>query len=164
MADTSFFLLLVLLTAFYTATAQQRYTNITTGSSLTPTGNSSSWQSPSGLYAFGFYQQGSGYSVGVFISGIPEKTVVWTANRDDPLVNQTATLVLTTDGRLVLQPTQGEETNIANSQSASSASMLNTGNFVLYNSDGDIIWQSFEHPTNTLFVGQRLLNEGSLNS
>ncbi|KAM7523567.1 hypothetical protein LguiA_013469 [Lonicera macranthoides] len=162
MADNTVFLLLFLLTAFYTATAQQRHTNITTDSSLTPTGNSS-WQSQSGLYAFGFYRQGSGYSIGIFISGIPEKTVVWTANRDDPPVNQTATLALTAEGWLVLQPTQGQETNITTiSQSASSASMLNTGNFVLYNSNGDIIWQSFEHPTDTLLVGQRLLNGGSL--
>ncbi|KAM7523565.1 hypothetical protein LguiA_013467 [Lonicera macranthoides] len=152
MADNSFFLLLFLLTAFYTATAQQRYTNITTGSSLTPTGNSS-WQLPSGLYAFGFYRQGSRYSVGIFISSIPEKTVVWTANRDDPPVNQTATLALTADGRLVLRRTQRQETNIApNSHLAFSASMLNMGNFVLYNFDGDIIWQSFEHPTDTLLV------------
>ncbi|KAM7523573.1 hypothetical protein LguiA_013475 [Lonicera macranthoides] len=100
MADNTVLLLLFLLAALYTANAQQRYTNVTTGSFLTPTGNSS-WQSPSGLYAFGFYPQGSGlYSVGIFISGIPQKTVVWTANRDDPLVNQTATLVLTADGRL----------------------------------------------------------------
>ncbi|KAM7529112.1 hypothetical protein LguiB_032522 [Lonicera macranthoides] len=163
MADNTVLLLLFLLAALYTANAQQRYTNVTTGSFLTPTGNSS-WQSPSGLYAFGFYPQGSGlYSVGIFISGIPQKTVVWTANRDDPLVNQTATLVLTADGRLVLQPTQGKETNITtNSQPASSASMLDTGNFVLYNSDQDIIWQSFDHPTDTLLVGQRLLNGGSL--
>ncbi|KAM7523561.1 hypothetical protein LguiA_013463 [Lonicera macranthoides] len=98
-------------------------------------------RSPSGLYAFGFYQQGSSYSVGIFISGIPEKTVVWMTNRDDPLVNQTATLVLTADGRLVLQRTQRQETNIApNSQSAYSISMLDMGNFVLYNSDGGIIW------------------------
>ncbi|KAM7523558.1 hypothetical protein LguiA_013460 [Lonicera macranthoides] len=122
-----------------------------------------SWQSPTGLYAFGFYRQGSGYSVGIFISGIPDQTVVWTANRDDPPVNQTATLALTADGRLVLRRAEGQETNIAtNSQSASSASMLDTGNFVLYSSDGDIIWQSFENPTDTLLVRQRLLNGGSL--
>ncbi|KAM7529107.1 hypothetical protein LguiB_032517 [Lonicera macranthoides] len=164
MADNSFFLLLFLLTAFYTASAERTFTNIATGSSLTPTGNSF-WQSLSGLYAFGFYPQGSGYSVGIFISGIPEKTVVWTANRDNPPVNQSTTLVLNANGRLVLRTPQGEETLVAtNSQPASSASMLDTGNFVLYNSNRDIIWQSFENPTDTLLVDQSLLNGRGLTS
>ncbi|KAM7523572.1 hypothetical protein LguiA_013474 [Lonicera macranthoides] len=131
MANNSFFLFLFLLTAFYTATAQQRNTNITIGSSLTPTGNSSSWLSPSGLYAFGFYPQGSGlYSVGIFISGIPEKTVVWTANRNDTPVNQNATVVLTADGRLVLGPWIAET---AYWESATGG----TGNNVTLNLDDD---------------------------
>ncbi|KAK4708173.1 hypothetical protein R3W88_029098 [Solanum pinnatisectum] len=34
--------------------------------------------------------------------------------------------------------------------------MLDTGNFVLYNSDHSIIWQSFDNPTNTLLPGQHI--------
>ncbi|GFY91268.1 receptor-like protein kinase 1 [Actinidia rufa] len=145
------------LSLFYTAEAQQRYSNITLGSSLTPTSTTnSSWWSPSGLYAFGFYQQDNGYYVGVFLAGIPEKTVVWTANRDDPPVPSNATLAFT-DGMLVLQQPPGPNTNIADlPQPASAASMLDSGNFVLYNSNQEIIWQSFDHPTDTIVPGQRL--------
>ncbi|KAK3211570.1 hypothetical protein Dsin_016276 [Dipteronia sinensis] len=141
------------------ATAQQRsHSNISRGSSLTPT-KTSSWMSKSGLYAFGFYQRGNGgYSIGVFVAGIPEKTVVWTARRDDPPVSSNATLLFTTaDGKLVLQTGQCQDTYIADvSQTVSYASMLDTGNFVLYDSDGHIRWQSFEHPTDTLLPTQRL--------
>ncbi|KAL8461162.1 hypothetical protein ACS0TY_032586 [Phlomoides rotata] len=34
--------------------------------------------------------------------------------------------------------------------------MLDNGNFVLYNSESSIIWQSFDYPTDTLLQGQRL--------
>ncbi|KAI9173540.1 hypothetical protein LWI28_002906 [Acer negundo] len=143
------------------ATAQQRQSsNISRGSSLTPT-KTSSWLSSSGLYAFGFYQRGNGgYAVGVFLAGIPEKTVVWTARRDGPPVSANATLLFTTaEGRLVLQTAQsGQDTTyIADiAQTASYASMLDTGNFVLYNSDGEILWQSFKYPTDTLLPNQTL--------
>ncbi|KAK2988281.1 hypothetical protein RJ640_016861 [Escallonia rubra] len=155
MANTLYFLLLLLLlSAFSTATAQQRHSNISPGSFLTPGSN---WLSPSGLYAFGFYQQGNGYAVGICLVGVAEKTVVWTANRDDPPVFKNARLLSTTDGKFVLQPMQGQETIIANPDAlASSASMLDSGNFVLYNSDQNVIWQSFEHPTDTLLPGQPL--------
>ncbi|KAK0601144.1 hypothetical protein LWI29_021616 [Acer saccharum] len=140
------------------ATAQQRHYNISRGSSLTPT-KTSSWPSSSGLYAFGFYQRGNGgYAVGVFLAGIPEKTVVWTALRDNPPVSANATLLFTVaEGRLVLQTAQGQDTNITDiAQTASYASMLDTGNFVLYNYDGDILWQSFKYPTDTLLPTQTL--------
>lgn len=153
MASTA--LLFLLLSAFcVAAAAQQRGSNISRGSSLTPTSNSY-WLSPNRQYAFGFYKQGDGYYLGIFLKGIPQKTVVWTANRDDLPVPSTATLHFTSEGRLRLQ-TQGQQKEIANSASAYSASMLNSGNFVLYNSDGDIVWQSFDLPTDTLLPGQRL--------
>ncbi|RVW85292.1 G-type lectin S-receptor-like serine/threonine-protein kinase LECRK1 [Vitis vinifera] len=154
MASTT--LLFLLLSVFcVAAAAQQRGSNISRGSSLTPTSNSF-WLSPNRLYAFGFYKQGDGYYLGIFLNGIPQKTVVWTANRDDPPVPSTAALHFTSEGRLRLE-TQAQQKEIANSTSASSASMLDSGNFVLYNSDGDMVWQSFDLPTDTLLLGQRLL-------
>ncbi|KAL7208754.1 hypothetical protein ACSBR1_030481 [Camellia fascicularis] len=136
----------------------QKHSNISLGSSLTPITNSS-WLSPSGLYAFGFYPERNGYLVGVFIVGIPEKTVVWTANRDNPPVPGNATLALTSEGSLIVQQPQTQNISIADiTQPASSASMLDSGNFVLYDSNHKIIWQSFDSATDTLLPGQILLS------
>ncbi|KAH7859495.1 hypothetical protein Vadar_001872 [Vaccinium darrowii] len=152
-------LIFLIFTTFSAIEAQQRSPNISLSSTLTPTStNSSSWLSPSGLYAFGFYPQGSGYAVGIFAAGIPEKTVVWTANRDDPPVQSNATLAFI-EGSLVLN----QNPVIADvSQSISAASMLDSGNFVLYNSVRAIIWQSFGNPTDTILPGQRLVAEQNL--
>ncbi|XP_022895467.1 G-type lectin S-receptor-like serine/threonine-protein kinase LECRK3 [Olea europaea var. sylvestris] len=148
---------LLILSALMGASAQQqRYSNISLGSSLTTTTNSS-WLSPSGLYAFGFYKLTNGYAVGIFIAGIPEKTLVWTANRDEPVFPTNAVLLLTDDGRIILQQEDRDEVNIVNSaRSVASASMLDSGNFVLYDSSRRITWQSFDYPTDTLLPGQLL--------
>uniref|UniRef100_A0A2P2JRF0 Serine/threonine-protein kinase n=1 Tax=Rhizophora mucronata TaxID=61149 RepID=A0A2P2JRF0_RHIMU len=148
---------LVLCSFSIAADAQQRQFNISLGSSLKPNTKNSSWVSPSGLYAFGFYPQGNGYAVGVFLAGIPQKTVVWTARRDDPPVSSDVTLLFSSDSGLVLRSAQGQNTNIVPaSQSASSASVSDSGNFVIYDSNQQIIWQSFDHPNDTLLPGQRL--------
>jgi hypothetical protein len=150
-----FITLFFIFSAFFTASAQQIQPNVSRGSSLTPTTNSM-WLSRSGPYAFGFYKQGNGYAVGIFMAGIPEKTVVWTANRDDPPVSSNATLLFASDGRLVLQMGQERVAIVAESYGSASASMLNSGNFVIYNSSQGIIWQSFDQLTDTLLPGQRL--------
>ncbi|KAL1542095.1 G-type lectin S-receptor-like serine/threonine-protein kinase LECRK3 [Salvia divinorum] len=150
---------ILLLLVISTATeAQRRPANITLGSSLTPTSNSS-WLSPSGVYAFGFFPQHvNSYAVGIFL---PDKTVVWTANRDtNPTVPaDVASLLLTPEGRLVLRRRQGQDVDVISPSitTIASASMNDNGNFVLYDSDSRIIWQSFDNPTNTLLPGQRLL-------
>ncbi|MED6120280.1 hypothetical protein PIB30_019431 [Stylosanthes scabra] len=134
-------------------------TNITPGSSLYPAINPTHWSSSSGQFAFGFYKQGSGYAVGIWLvgagAGAKNNTVVWTANRDDPLVTSNASLQLTAQGKLVVQIEQGKEKIIADA-TASSASMLDSGNFVLYNQTNGVIWQSFDYPTDTMLGGQSL--------
>ncbi|KAG5529165.1 hypothetical protein RHGRI_029746 [Rhododendron griersonianum] len=150
------FTIIFLIFLFSTIKAQQSSTSINLSSSLTTTGTNS-WLSPSGLYAFGFYRQGGRYAVGVFAAGIPENTVVWTANRDDLPVRGSATLAFSA-GRLVLNTTTGQNKSIANvSDLISAASILDSGNFVLYNSARDIIWQSFDDPTDTILPSQRLV-------
>ncbi|KAF5942728.1 hypothetical protein HYC85_020370 [Camellia sinensis] len=85
------------------------------------------------------------------------KTVVWTANRDDPPITSCSTLELTRDGKLVLRTEHGEKKQIAKTlASAASASMLDSGNFVLYNNDSEIIWETFAFPTDTILGGQNL--------
>ncbi|GMN29266.1 hypothetical protein TIFTF001_046317, partial [Ficus carica] len=157
MASLIILLLLAFVLLFAGSEAQQRQSNISLGSSITPRDQNSSWLSNSGLYAFGFYKQGDGFSVGIFMAGIHEKTVVWTANRDSSPVTTNATLQFTSEGRFVLLPTTGEVQYIGNiNQPASSASMLNSGNLVLYSSNGTTVWESFNNPTNTLLPTQRL--------
>lgn len=135
--------------------------SISRNSSLYPKRNPTSRRSPSGYFASGFYQEGQGFSVAIWLSdGTPDKRVVWTANRDDPPVSANATLVLTDDGKLALIVQGGQTKSIAGELSGRliySASMLDNGNFVLYSSNSKIIWQSFDHPTDTILPGQRVL-------
>lgn len=58
----------------------------------------------------------------------------------DPLVSDNATLVLTEDGKLMLTTGEGQRKSIEDSLTfIYSASMLDTGNFVLYSSNYEII-------------------------
>ncbi|KAK4756425.1 hypothetical protein SAY87_006552 [Trapa incisa] len=157
MAAVSLLLLSLNIAFLLQSVVSQRNSTIFPGSSISPaTPNSSYWLSPSGIYAFGFIPRGSdGYSVGIFMAGIPPKTVVWMANRDDPPVPANSTLSLSASGGLLLQSTQSN--GIATpGQTTVSASMLDSGNFVLYNSQQNITWQSFDRPTDTILEGQHL--------
>ena len=98
--------------------------------------------------------------VGIWLVGIDDNTVVQTANRDDPPVTSNATtLDLTESGKLLLTTDeQGEEKIISAtvSESASYACMFDSGNFVLYNKNDSIIWETFRYPTDTILGGQIL--------
>nr|GEU74421.1 G-type lectin S-receptor-like serine/threonine-protein kinase LECRK3 [Tanacetum cinerariifolium] len=164
MASITAFAFTIFLT-IHLAIAQS--SDVRAGSFLTPTGATTSWLSPSGLYAFGFYPQTHGYALGICIAGIPERTVVWTASRETLPLSENATLSFDIDGSLSLDPGQGQQminiykTN--NGLGASFASMQDSGNFVLYNYYGTrVLWQSFENPTKTILAGQHLVLEQAL--
>jgi len=150
-------LLLVFLLPDY-ANARRNHTKvISLGSSLSPNVNRTSWLSPSGHFAFGFYPRGDGFAIGIWLINQNEKTVTWTANRDDPPVSSNATLDLTRDGLLL----RAGPYNISDepSEPADSAAMLDSGNFVLYDNNSAVIWQTFDSPTDTILGGQDLSNE-----
>uniref|UniRef100_A0A6I9QQJ0 G-type lectin S-receptor-like serine/threonine-protein kinase LECRK2 n=1 Tax=Elaeis guineensis var. tenera TaxID=51953 RepID=A0A6I9QQJ0_ELAGV len=142
---------------------QPRHSNISLDSSLQPTTNTASWLSPNGRFAFGFYPEGSGFFIGIWLVASPENsTVVWTADRDDPPVTKDAVLKLTNEGlELFLQQSEGRLiSNISTGTDASSASMLDSGNFVIYDSSFNVIWETFDYPTDTIMAGQ-VLADGS---
>ncbi|PNX61628.1 G-type lectin S-receptor-like serine/threonine-protein kinase, partial [Trifolium pratense] len=96
---------------------------IAPGSSLSPSSRDYMWLSPSGRFAFGFFQQGNGFRVGIWLVGETDNVVVWIANRDDPPVTSTAKLQFTMNGTIILTEQQGQEKLIVNANArASSAS------------------------------------------
>ncbi|KAK7308062.1 hypothetical protein VNO77_41653 [Canavalia gladiata] len=123
--------------------------------SIIVAGTNSCWQSPSRDYAFGFYNVSGRYLVGIWFDKIPHKTLVWSANRDEP-AEIGSTINLTQSGQLVLQHVNGESFPIYNGINTTSAVMQNDGNFVLMDLVSNIIWQSFDSPTDTLLLGQTL--------
>ncbi|PHU12549.1 hypothetical protein BC332_19479, partial [Capsicum chinense] len=83
--------------------------------------------------------------------------LVWSANRDHP-VNKDATLKLGQDGNLVLTDSNGTlvwSTNTA-SKSVAGLNLTEMGNLVLFDKRKRPIWQSFNHPTDSLLPGQNL--------
>ncbi|KAK3445979.1 hypothetical protein EUGRSUZ_A01745, partial [Eucalyptus grandis] len=79
--------------------------------------------------------------IGIWYYGSDPPIIVWVANRDDPLVSPTASFGLV-DGNLKLC-NEGR------------AIQLTHGNLVLIEDDGRerILWQSFDHPTDTFLPG-----------
>ncbi|ERN11618.1 hypothetical protein AMTR_s00022p00193900 [Amborella trichopoda] len=129
---TLFFFLCLPLLSLHHAFAQSN-TNITLGATLSSSSATNSyWASPSGDFAFGLYSIGGNqFLVGIWFQKIPERTLVWSANRDQP-VESGSTLQLTLDGRLGFTDTKGLQTWIYNkSNRVSSGVMLDTGNFIL---------------------------------
>ncbi|KAJ6387816.1 hypothetical protein OIU77_026394 [Salix suchowensis] len=147
------------------STNGQAYTNVSLGSSLTTVGDLPAWTSPSGEFAFGFQQVGdAGYLLAIWFNKIPERTIVWSANRNN-LAQRGSTVQLTADGQLVLNNQSGTRIwtrpELGGSGAAYGA-MLDTGNFVLAGQAGANLWQSFDEPTDTLLPTQNLNLGGEL--
>ncbi|XP_059318151.1 G-type lectin S-receptor-like serine/threonine-protein kinase LECRK1 [Lycium ferocissimum] len=142
---------------FICSISQENVNIIPLGSNITAGNNSSYWLSPSREFAFGFYPLSSTglFLVGIWFDKIPEKTLVWSANRDDP-VPARSKVSLTLSGRLALTDTNGTEFVLYNGTRISHAAMQDDGNFVLTNSSSGVLWQSFDFPTDTILPGQFL--------
>lgn len=154
-------LLLILHSLLYTTRAQTR---IALGTSLSPT-NISHWLSRSGQFAFGFYANNNGFSVGVWYASLRQKTVIWTANRDALPLTKDVRLILT-DGGLTLQNREGggQQTTLTGniSRNVASALMDDSGNFIIFDSDSMILWKTFGAPTDTILPRQSLHAETKL--
>jgi len=122
-----------------------------------------SWISPSGRFAFGFYPDDEGFSIGVWLILDESRRIVWTANRDDPPVSGGS--VQLTYGGLQWVPANASSQGkfiFATSTQPVSAAMMDTGNFVLYNSQKQVLLSTFGSPTDTLLPGQNLLPDSQL--
>ncbi|KAM2356663.1 hypothetical protein EV1_005686 [Malus domestica] len=142
---------------------------VAVGSSLTAsTGDSSSWLSPSGDFAFGFSPLGNNdfFLLSIWYAKIPDETVVWYAyDGNNPIVApRGSVLTLTANGGLVLNNPQGGE--IWKSETTfgivENGVMNDTGNFVLQDKNSESLWETFSNPTDTVLPGQTIEKSGKL--
>nr|GMD06903.1 G-type lectin S-receptor-like serine/threonine-protein kinase At1g11410 [Ipomoea batatas] len=119
-------------------------------------------------YALGFFTPGNSIGkryVGLWYQNIPEKVVVWVANRDNPVNGTSGILFIDTTGNLVIQDKETGNSVWNTSLSFEptgtrdySAQLKDTGNLVLYHDREKRVnkWQSFDYPTNTLIASMKL--------
>ncbi|KAM7502692.1 hypothetical protein LguiB_001596 [Lonicera macranthoides] len=92
-----FFFFFIFVLQISSSTAQTNGT-VVVGSSLTATNNATPWLLPSGDFAFGFQQLEDRdiFLVSIWYNKLPERTIVWYANGDNPSPRG-STLELTAD-------------------------------------------------------------------
>jgi hypothetical protein len=141
------------------------------GSSLSVEKPSDALVSANGEFSAGFFPVGdNAFCFSIWFTLSSARTVVWMANRDDPVDGKGSQLSLLKDGKLILTNSVGitiwtTRTPVLTSFDASKLQLqlLNTGNLVLHSSDQSVvIWQSFDSPTDTLLPQQALTRVSSL--
>ncbi|GLU23083.1 hypothetical protein SLE2022_391150 [Rubroshorea leprosula] len=118
-----------------------------------------------GSFELGFFRPGSSGNryLGIWYKNIPVSTVVWVANRVNPINDSSGMLMVTTTGDLQLLSQNITVVWSANSTKAAQnpiLQLLNSGNLVLIDgrdgNSGAYLWQSFDYPSDTLLPGMKL--------
>ncbi|KAL5579257.1 hypothetical protein UlMin_011699 [Ulmus minor] len=139
---------------------------ITNGGSISDGASPQTLVSTGGHFELGFFspENSSSRYLGIWYSNLPERSVVWIANRENPISDKTGVLTIGNDGNLVIL--DGKNNSIWTSNvtvpSGSLTAILNDeGNFILSSNDsvGDRVgdyWQSFNDPTDNFLPGMRV--------
>ncbi|CAL1397652.1 unnamed protein product [Linum trigynum] len=113
-------------------------------------------------YTLGFFSPGNSSNryLGIWYTKVSVQTVVWVANRDNPINDASGSLLIDTRGAVVLQRARRNSAPLWSTNVSAggifSAKLLDEGNFILVRPDGKtIIWQSFDHLTDTIFPNMK---------
>ncbi|XP_052289564.1 G-type lectin S-receptor-like serine/threonine-protein kinase At4g27290 isoform X7 [Citrus sinensis] len=123
--------------------------------------------SKDGSFELGFFSPGSSKNryIGIWYKSIPVKTVVWVANRLNPINDSSGLLIINKRGNLILK---SQSMRVVWSASLSKEvqqtpvvlQLLDSGNLVLRGEQegdsGTYFWQSFDYPSDTLLPGMKL--------
>ncbi|XP_056171843.1 G-type lectin S-receptor-like serine/threonine-protein kinase At4g27290 [Syzygium oleosum] len=117
-------------------------------------------------FQLGFFSPGhsSNRYLAIWYHNIPNKTIVWVANRDNPVNGSSGVLRIGNEGKLVLvdqaERVLWSSNNMNTSSQSIVAQLLDSGNLVLKddseNVSGNYLWQSFDNPSDTTLPGMKL--------
>ncbi|KAL5721218.1 hypothetical protein ACHQM5_013805 [Ranunculus cassubicifolius] len=96
------------------------------------------------------------------ILGTPPQ-IVWSANQAKP-VGENGSVTISANGDMILADGDGNALWSSNTSGTpiTKMSLMKNGNLVLFSIANSIVWQSFEHPTDTLVVGQTMRKDQRL--
>ncbi|KAK6918936.1 Bulb-type lectin domain [Dillenia turbinata] len=135
--------------------------------------------SAGGKFELGFFTPGGNSSnrryVGIWYYKVNPFTVVWVANRENPVVDKTGVFGLAQDGELKVFDEAGLShwnsncIDNLNLQSNRSARLMDSGNLVFIEENQDdhshkILWESFKEPTDTFLPGMQMDENTTLTS
>ncbi|KAI7731702.1 hypothetical protein M8C21_025235 [Ambrosia artemisiifolia] len=116
-------------------------------------------------FALGFFSPPNSTNryVGIWYNKISDQTVVWVANRDNPITNSFGILSVDETGNLVLQENDQSfvfwSTNVSEVvKDVVTAQLLDSGNLVLFQGQNKDVYsrQSFDHPSNSILPDMKL--------
>ncbi|XP_022742993.1 G-type lectin S-receptor-like serine/threonine-protein kinase At1g11330 isoform X2 [Durio zibethinus] len=145
-------LVVLLLLSYYAIKFGSTIDTITTSNSIK---DPEAITSNGGVFRLGFFSPANSTDryVGIWYNfGIPEQSVIWIANRNKPLRDESGIVMIAEDGNLVVSNGQKEilwSSNIKSPPANTSAKVLDSGNLVLQdNTDAASLWESFQQPSN----------------
>ncbi|RCV42086.1 hypothetical protein SETIT_9G187200v2 [Setaria italica] len=173
-------LLLLLLLLLAPAPAASAAPGTSTTDTVTPAaplaGDRTLVSAGRGKFVLGFFapdpdEAGTTY-LGIWFNNIPVRTVVWVANRESPVTGSPAgaALRILANGSLAIVDDNNSDDSVVwatppppvssslspGALSNATAQLLDNGNLVLRVPGAGVVWQSFDHPTDTLLPGMKL--------
>ncbi|XP_073027202.1 G-type lectin S-receptor-like serine/threonine-protein kinase At4g27290 [Primulina eburnea] len=113
--------------------------------------------SSDGVFELGFFKPGNSMNryVGMWYKNIPDRKIVWVANRNSPLTSAGGLLKVVQPGLLVLLNDTNDtvwSSNKSRPVQKPIAQLLDSGNLVVRDANDDrpenFLWQSFDYPSN----------------